>query len=88
MSVVVYWLLLLRVVAECGCLLLYEVVVCAVFVVCCVLLFVDVCCWCVCCALQLLVSLCVVGVLAFALWSVLFVTCCVMAADYCLLFVG
>ena len=42
--VVVYRILYLYVVAECGCLLLCNDAVYAGFVVCCVLLFVVICC--------------------------------------------
>ena len=44
MLIVVNRILFLRVVAECGCMLLSNVVVYAWLVACCVLLFVVVCC--------------------------------------------
>ena len=86
----------LRVVAECGCLLLFNVVVCAV----CVFLFfcffvfvcVVVCCVCCCCRGAVCVATCcslfVVGALVFSLWCVLLAVCCFMVAGYCLFFVG
>ena len=74
---VVYRILFLRVVAECGPLLLYKVVVYAGCVVCCVLLCVVVCC---CCGARCAVT--------FPLFDVGVLVCCSIFAAYCLLFVG
>ena len=74
---VVYCVLLPRVVAECGCVLMFHVVVYAGLVVCCVLLCVVVCC---CCGV-----LCVV---TFPLFDIGVLVCCFMFGCDCLLFVG
>ena len=94
--IVVYILSFQRVVAECGCSLLFSVVVYAGFVVCCVLLCVVVCCWCgaLCDAtvFRCLMSVCwfvvfyVCWILFVVCWYM--IVCCWLLVDGCCVVLG